>query len=273
MPHAHSYASDQAYIIEGRNAFYRPISLSRALSNTHYYEHADYTIAITGAHYPAGNMICLHHHHLPPRSEMEKILACFTSNDVPFLLWDAPIPANADDNEEQMGKSLSNYGLQYGGALTGICACLQDLPNIEPVPDGIAIRPAQNDREIEIFTDLVIAAFEIDPSIKSEFFALFKGKPVNALLTHFIAYKDLKPVGGVTLMESSLHAGLWNFAVLPEYRRQGIGSALIQEACLKAQKGGHSNAMAILTSSETLPLWERKGFRGACRFPSYVKAF
>ena len=51
-----------------------------------------------------------------------------------------------------------------------------------------------------------------------------------------MAYLDGVPVGTSTLSVAPLSAGIWNLATSPDYRKHGIGGALVHAALVEAKK-------------------------------------
>lgn len=63
----------------------------------------------------------------------------------------------------------------------------------------------------------------------------FRDELQNKLAVYFTAKKDGKCVGYAGFWNVSGEGGITNIAVLPEYRRQGIGSALLGELVKEAR--------------------------------------
>ncbi len=77
-------------------------------------------------------------------------------------------------------------------------------------------------------------------------------------------------VGSQTVLDG---ADMMNLAVAPEFRRQGIGEALIHElvACLR-QKGAVSLALEVRASNApAIALYEKMGFVPVGRRPNYYR--
>ncbi len=138
-----SLISDQDFVIEGRNTYYRSKSLCQPLANAYYQEHADYTIAITGAHVPFCNVICQHHSKLPSKPEIETILQTFKSKHLPFLWWETPLSSSPEHYQHSPDHPLSEYGLHYAGLLNGVCAHLQAKSTPVSLPAELRIKVAQ----------------------------------------------------------------------------------------------------------------------------------
>jgi predicted N-acetyltransferase YhbS len=60
--------------------------------------------------------------------------------------------------------------------------------------------------------------------------------------------------------------------VLNDYQRRGIGSALIEHACMDAVASG-ADTMVLLATSEGTALHERRSFREVARFGYWYRSF
>jgi len=80
---------------------------------------------------------------------------------------------------------------------------------------------------------------------------------------HIQAVMKRRPVGIVSLHISGGVAGVYDVMVLPEYQKQGFGTALVMGACLFAKKLGYQ--YCVLAAGET-ELFRRVGFYRVSRF-------
>jgi GNAT superfamily N-acetyltransferase len=88
---------------------------------------------------------------------------------------------------------------------------------------------------------------------------------------HFMAYLDGVPVGTSTLSVAPSSAGIWNLATLPDYRKHGIGGALVHVTLVEAKKQHHDQVMAILKpKGMAWGLFTKMGFKAAREFPFYI---
>jgi ribosomal protein S18 acetylase RimI-like enzyme len=66
-------------------------------------------------------------------------------------------------------------------------------------------------------------------------------------------------------------AGIWSLSTLPEFRKNGVGSALVSAALAEAKKRKYDQVMAILMpKGMAWGLFTKLGFKEVCKFPFYV---
>jgi putative acetyltransferase len=116
----------------------------------------------------------------------------------------------------------------------------------------------------EAIADVTIAAFKTLPiSNHTEQFIIGALRAANALIVSLVAQLDGRVVGHVafspvTISDGSRHwYGLGPVSVLPEYQRQGVGKALIQEG-LSILKGLSAEGCCLVGDPN---YYKRFGFR------------
>jgi GNAT superfamily N-acetyltransferase len=89
---------------------------------------------------------------------------------------------------------------------------------------------------------------------------------------HWVAWSEGKPVGLTTLCKGAGTAGLYGVEVLEQFRRKGIGSALVRAALQQAKDLGFNSAV-LSASSLGKGVYEGQGFRevGKLSFWKYGK--
>jgi GNAT superfamily N-acetyltransferase len=61
-------------------------------------------------------------------------------------------------------------------------------------------------------------------------------------------------------------------SVLDDFRRRGIGSALLEHACEAARRHG-ARSVALLATTEGHRLYQRRGFNEVARFGYWYRSF
>ena len=88
-------------------------------------------------------------------------------------------------------------------------------------------------------------------------------------LRHYLARLDGRPVGVSQLFLGQQVAGVYAVGVRPEYRRLGIGTALVQRPLLEARTLGYDVAVAD-PAGDTLPFFTKLGLiQFTSPFPRY----
>ncbi len=68
---------------------------------------------------------------------------------------------------------------------------------------------------------------------------------------------------------SSGVAGIYNVAVLPEYRNRGIGTAITMAALIQAKKKGYEIS-TIVSSDMGFKVYSKIGYKGCCKYDQYI---
>jgi GNAT superfamily N-acetyltransferase len=88
----------------------------------------------------------------------------------------------------------------------------------------------------------------------------------------FVAWLKGKPVGAIETFLGSESAGIHGLTVVDGFEGRGIGSALIEHACVDAARSG-AKTMVLLASTEGQRLYERRGFNEVDRFGYWYRSF
>ena len=138
----------------------------------------------------------------------------------------------------------------------GMARELKSLPPAPPEPPGVQIEPMDEPALLQPLTTerrrqrhhaLTVAARLKPPEV-----------------WHFIARHKNRHVGGTTLLCAAGVAGIYGVEVLKEYRRRGIGAALMHTALRHAKQLGFS-ASVLSASGMGEQLYAKLGFREVCR--------
>ncbi len=98
---------------------------------------------------------------------------------------------------------------------------------------------------------------------------LLNQKPQTTVF--FIALLADKPIGICTLFIGAEFAGLFDVGVLDEYRRQGVGTALVRHACTYA-RDHQVQGVTLIATNEGYGVYERLGFREIAKFGFWYAA-
>lgn len=261
------------YVMTGRNEFFASKVNTDLFPKAEYRETPTHTFCLTGIHAPFGNALWQHSSSLAGKQEIGIILDTFKQKQLPFFWWETPIPIGLKDEEAPQSPNLREIlvenELQVGGLLKGVCAHLNSASTRIHHPTVI-IRPVQSSSELKRFCQLIYSIHGAGAQAIEEVYTLAEKSTQAKEEINYLAYQDNKPIGGITLATGKKTAGLWNFATHETHRRQGVGSALIQEALLEAKKQGYHELMAILMPSEMGTLWRQFHFQEICHFPFYI---
>lgn len=133
------------------------------------------------------------------------------------------------------------------------------------------IQKVKTESELKSFTDLAANTFAMNPKATEQWLALNESLLKKGEQVHFIAYLKGMPVGTATLSVSPSSAGIWNLTSILEYRKHGVGSALVYAALEEAKRRHQTQVMAILMPKGLAwGLFKKIGFQAICQFPFYL---
>lgn len=247
-------------VIQGRFDFFRSGSVCSQLPEADFRETDHNCLYASGIDYVCVNGVMEKNgERIPTEEEIDSAIEYFSSKNLPFMWWTS-------------AKILETKGFQFGGILTGIALDIsQGIPPRPPSSSDLKIKIVQSDSELESFTNLAGNAFAMSPKATEQWLALNDSVMKKNEQVHFMAYLNGTPVGTATLSVAPSSAGIWNLATLPEYRKHGIGGALVHAALVEAKKMHLDQVMAILMpKGMAWGLFTKMSFKAACEFPFYI---
>lgn len=88
----------------------------------------------------------------------------------------------------------------------------------------------------------------------------------------FVAWRNGVPVSGCTMFRHGSVVGFHDVGTLPAFRRKGIASALMQEACSFAREHGCKSAV-LLATGIGCGMYQRAGFRDVGSIAYWYRSF
>jgi ribosomal protein S18 acetylase RimI-like enzyme len=145
---------------------------------------------------------------------------------------------------------------------------LNQLPKPVGKIEGIEIREATSDADVDAAVDLIAWRWDLPSEVREKLHAVTRafevGVPGGAVRC-WIAWKNGTPVSKVVLNLASESAGLYGVATRPEARGLGLARRLTLEAFSTAYKEGYR--LGILHSTPMAKnLYEKLGFREIAPF-------
>jgi GNAT superfamily N-acetyltransferase len=155
-----------------------------------------------------------------------------------------------------LGKHLRAHGFRCMIHCAGMACDLDNLPPSPTSPDRVMV-------------ELVDQPPSLYPLTTQRRRLRHQGRGIMALVKprqvwHFAASLEGKPIGETTFCCGAGVAGIYDVEVLEEFRRRGIGTALVQAALRQAQQLGHATAVLGATGMG-LTVYARLGFREVCK--------
>jgi GNAT superfamily N-acetyltransferase len=148
---------------------------------------------------------------------------------------------------------------------------LDDLPEQWPVNANLVVAQVRDDEAAAEFCDAMVAGFEMPPFLGPIFleFTTRYGYDARRPFQNYVARLDGRPVGVMSVFAAAGVAGIYNVAVPPEARRQGVAGGLLQAVLRDLRAAGHR--AAILHSAPMgYNLYRRLGFEEYCTIGRYL---
>jgi ribosomal protein S18 acetylase RimI-like enzyme len=158
-----------------------------------------------------------------------------------------PVPLETDVNDDRVRDLLDKRGFEMTGGSFPMFMDLHDPAPAPHWPEGVALRPyVQGDDDHEFF-DVLARGFELDPSFTPESWLERKSLPDFSPDLWWFAQAAEGPVAALEC-RAQWHAQTdtgWikNIAVLSEWRRRGVGRALLFHAFGRFRELGRTRAV------------------------------
>lgn len=247
-------------VLQGRWDTFRSGSIHSPLPEAAFKETPHNCVYAWGMDFVCGNGVMEKNgDRIPTEHEIDQVIKYFAAKKLSFMWWSS-------------AKILETKGFQFGGILTGIAVDIANtMPPKPETSSDLEIKIVQSESELETFTNLAANAFAMTSKATKQWLQLNDSLMKIGEHIHFMAYLNGNPVGTATLAVTPTSAGIWNLATLPEYRKSGIGGALVHAALLEAKKRHHEQVMAILMPKGLAwGLFTKLGFTALCEFPFYI---
>jgi ribosomal protein S18 acetylase RimI-like enzyme len=198
-------------------------------------------------------------HRIPTNDEIDRAIAHFSSKQLPFMWWTS-------------ANTLEAKGFQFGGSLSGIALDItRGIPPEPATAADLSIKIIRSEEEIKAWNTIVAHAFGMGERASQQFLNLNTALMKQGEYLCFLACINDVPVGAATLVTGLYSAGIWSLATLPEYRKQGVGAALVHAALIEAQRLQYSHVMAVLMpKGMAWGIFRKFGFVQISELPFYV---
>jgi len=246
-------------IWEERLALYRFISENKILPTAEYRERPGRILAASGIEYPTCNAAF----ELSPaahilESEIDDVAAFYQEKSLPFIWWTG-------------AKNLDNKGFEFGGVMKGACIDLsEELPIAVPALN-INAKLVETEEELEQFCQVCNACFPMGPQADRQMADVTRAIWKHERQLLFLATIQGRAVALATLSLGVSACGVWYCGTIPEYRKNGIGSALALMALQEGQRRGYRLGMAIVKpEGKAWEAFQLIGFKECCDLPFYI---
>ena len=187
------------------------------------------------------------------------------ARNVPVLWWTGPETAPAD-----LAARLIARGFR-GETIPGMAADLQALPETLRAPAGLKIVRVTDAKTMALWCRALAAGFGIPDFARDAFFDFSCALGFSDLTPYrnYLGLLEGKPVAASSMFLGAGVAGIYNVAVIPEARQQGIGAAMTVNPLFGARAIGY-RAGILQSSVMGASVYEGLGFAEYCRIGQYV---
>jgi GNAT superfamily N-acetyltransferase len=133
-------------------------------------------------------------------------------------------------------------------------------------PDGVEIRPVEDELHVAGLVSVGVEAFGDDPAVGAAFYGA--GATGIEGMQAFVAWEGDRPVGIATGYLHDAAVGVMGVGVVPSARRRGIGSALTVRT---ATAFPGADIAWLHPSDEALGMYERLGFAPVSQWEVWVR--
>lgn len=184
----------------------------------------------------------------------------------PFTWWIAPAVPFAPWEEV-----LQRHGFHVDRDTPGMALDLECLPPDRPTPPTLRIVPVDNLDQLETWTQVFIAGYELPLAWAADFYDLAAGLGLDWPIRNYLGYLDGEPVATAALFLGAGVAGVFDVATVPRARGHGLGAALTYAPLIDAKSLGYR--VGVLQSSEMgYHVYRRLGFEKVCDMDHFYRA-
>lgn len=202
--------------------------------------------------------------------QVEKALEPFRQNRTPLTWWVGPL-----SKPGTLGRDLQARGFTHNRDMIGMAVELIHLPPFAPPKLEYTFKPINTPADLKTWMPLFMETFGVpasDGALVMNAFERISFTPGSKWRHYMIS------MGGQVIATSSLYldagsAGLYNIAARPEYRQNGLGTAITLLTYNESIKLGYHIGTLQTTYPNALRLYHRMGFEVYCKFGVYQRAW
>ena len=195
------------------------------------------------------------------------IKSYFRKKELPFWWWVFPCAQSPMTCDMLKAEGFS--------LVDSIPSLFKDLAASYEAPhdERLQIIQVRNKEELVLWEDVSFAGFDFPQKTRHQYqrfistFNLSSDSPQ----TYFLAFWEDKPAATALLFLHGNAAGIYFVSTLAEYRRKGIGLALMLATLRYARQAGAQYA-TLQSSPDGLRVYQQAGFKEYCRVDVYSTA-
>ncbi|MFX0151737.1 MAG: GNAT family N-acetyltransferase [Candidatus Hodarchaeota archaeon] len=197
--------------------------------------------------------------------KIELALKPFKKQKVPMIWWVGPT-----STPRNLGTYLEKHGLEKSFDMLGMFYDLEKLENNLNLPPSFIYYRVDTNHLLRLWTETQTEGFEANPNENEDIFRFEKtlGINPNSRWVRFIGFIGEKPVGVSILFLGAGVAAIFNVAVVPKFRRRGIGTLMTKIPLLKARSLGYKYGV-LKASPLGAHLYKHLNFKECCKIGLY----
>jgi GNAT superfamily N-acetyltransferase len=203
-------------------------------------------------------------------NRIDETLNFFRTHQVREIGWRIGPTSNPPD----LANYLEVHALSHKATTT--CMIMQMTENYMSTfqTKNIEVREALTDDELHIKCAIEQVGFGASEHMAQDYYQTYtqSGFGPDTCWHHYIGWQDGQAVAVAAVLLHQGVAGIYGITTLPEKRRQGIATALMQHILRETTRLGY--ALVTLSSTEmSHTLYRRFGFQDYCQLHHYKLAF
>lgn len=164
------------------------------------------------------------------------------------------------------GEILARFGIREAGHLLAMSRNGSEPEKEENIP--ITFAPVRDDAEAERWAEAVWRGFGAESGAPKNLAALVREMKTDKALQLVTARIEDRDAGTFLLASDPSRAGIYYFAVLPEFRRHGVATAMMAEI-LRLARNGDKPLIVLQATPAGVPFYRTVGFEPLANIPLF----
>lgn len=198
------------------------------------------------------------------KERIQHVRSLYDKTNLPFSWW-----VGESDTPSPLGDILVSQGFTFKEKNVGMYLDLDRFHRSQS-PSALNFKRVESREQLKDFADVIVTVGEM-PQIFDLLYSYLP--PViycgRSPLEMYIGYLGNVPVVTGMLVTHANVAGIYYVMTMPQQRKKGFGSAMMEQLLQRAKAKGYFIA-TLQASHEGLSLYERLGFKSCCQFLEYA---
>lgn len=192
------------------------------------------------------------------QSVIKTAMAYFARENTPFAWWVGP-----EDMPQNLPHILQTTGMPQIEINIGMHLAIEHYSFTQTT---LRVERVLEYKQIEDYIAIILDAHKNNTSVHTWYNQLRKIPfTLHDYEQLYVGYLDDIPVTCGSLTLHSDIAGIYNLVTNREYRKQGLGTAMMQELITRAQETGFTH-VGLIAQKGAVSMHERLGFDALCEF-------